>query len=302
MSPDWADDFSFVRGAISNRGNALFAMVLDRLAERGEPHAVLQYRHVNGYWKPVAPLKWLVASVVSLGDDSDAFMAIGDLGQTAIWNGNSVVYGQIERQDGNVSSLGRIRCAANIDNRILAAGMGRTVVSFDGKTWTPIDAGMRRSDPTMGPMGFEAIAGCSENEVYAAGWHGELWQCSTAKWKKQDVPTNLILTALCCTSAGLIYAAGRQGLIVRGRQSFWEVINQKATKEDFWGAASFGAVGYFSTAKAVYKAEGESFSLVDFGSDLPKTCYSLAASDNHLLSIGPKDVMLLSNDNWQRLA
>lgn len=277
-------------------------MVVDRFAARNQPHAVLQHRGSDGQWKPLAPLKWSVAAIVSVDDDADTFVAIGDLGQTAVWNGREVTFGQIERPDGRVADLGRLRAAAQIGGLVYAAGMGRTVVVREQSAWEAIDAGLRRRSPSTGPIGFEAIAGNSRANIYAAGWHGDLWQFDGSRWQERNLPTNAVITGACCTRSGTAYLVGRGGLLLRGKDATWEVVDHGVTREDFWSAAAVGETAYFSTMRALYRSENDSLALVDFGDDLPSSCYSLACVQEKLLSIGAKDVMLLCGDRWQRLA
>ena len=64
------------------------------------------------------------------------------------------------------------------------------------------------ADPGV-PAGFEAIAGFGEENIYAVGWRGEIWQRKDDGWIQRDSPANVILTGVCCTDDGYVYICGR---------------------------------------------------------------------------------------------
>ena len=86
-----------------------------------------------------------------------------------------------------------------------------------------------------------------------------------------------------------------------GRGDEWRAIRHESTIEDIWGLAWFNDSLYLSTMRAVYRLKDDVLELVDFGDDLPATCYHLAAGDGVLCSIGEKDVMMFDGQQWERL-
>ncbi|MFJ1617525.1 hypothetical protein ACIODT_30160 [Streptomyces sp. NPDC088251] len=78
------------------------------------------------------------------------------------------------------------------------------------------------------------------------------------------------------------------------------MIEHERTKEDLWGMEVFDGQLYVSSAHFVYRLEDGKLKPVDFGDDVPQTCYHLSAADRIMWSIGPKDVMEFDGSNWKR--
>jgi hypothetical protein len=57
---------------------------------------------------------------------------------------------------------------------------------------------------------------------------------------------------------------------------------------------------YVSSTHLVYLLENGKLNPVDFGDDLPRTCYHLSAADGIMWSVGAKDVMEFDGSDWVR--
>ena len=105
----------------------------------------------------------------------------------------------------------------------------------------------------MGVVGFEAIDGFSEKEIYATGWKGEIWQNTGREWIQRDSPTNTILLDICCAGDGYVYICGRNSTLIRGRNEIWEHLELELNNENLWNVAWFKDALYLSTTKTVFK-------------------------------------------------
>ncbi|WP_198163630.1 hypothetical protein [Pedobacter cryoconitis] len=89
--------------------------------------------------------------------------------------------------------------------------------------------------------------------------------------------------------------------MLRGRNDQWEIIKHESTEEDLWGMEVFDGQLYVSSTSFVYRLEGDKLNPVDFGVDIPRTCYHLSAADGIMWSIGIKDIMEFDGSNWKRI-
>lgn len=299
MSDSLSKDYTFLKGATSAEDFVVVTAVVDELGDRS---AAQLYCWLGDDWYDVDTYGWSSCGVCIL-NESKTIVCVSDLGEVAISAPGGVRGTEWVSANGQpLSSTGKLRTVKTIGEVAVTAGMGRQVYMRESHAqWKAIDAGMRRLKPEGKPVGFEGIDGFNLNHIYAVGWQGEIWHFDGNDWTQKGSPTNQILTNVCCGSDGNVYACGRRGLLIVGYGNQWQIIDQKDTIEDFWGISWFNNKLYLSTMRAVYTLEQGSLVLVDFGDDIPLTCYDLSVGNNVLCSVGEKDVMLFDGNTWQRL-
>ncbi|GAB2882412.1 type IV secretion system immunity protein Tsi7 [Uliginosibacterium flavum] len=221
--------------------------------------------------------------LVVIGEDGDVFTYVG---------GNST-------EESILPPPTLIRNARAIEGKVFACGMKRQVYErVDEALWHDISAPL----PTEGEeVGFEAIDGFFRNEIYAAGWNGEIWQFDGTRWHDRGSLTNRILTSVCCAQNGVVYIAGQSGLLIRGRNDAWEVVHwDEDTNVDIWDLCWFQDKLYVSTMSGLFTLEGKALVTVDFGGTAePETFYSLTTAEGVLWSIGESDVASFDGQSWQ---
>jgi hypothetical protein len=192
--------------------------------------------------------------------------------------------------------LGGFRSIAAIDNKAYAVGLRGMVYRLDEiAKWRRIDEGL--------PDTFEgqAIHGFGHSDLYAVGRDGQLWQFDGTQWLHRDLPTNTNLTAVKCAGDDKVYVAGHGGMLIRGRDSQWEVIAEEAIEEDIWDLEWFEERLYISTMQTVYQLNKNGPERVDFGVDIPKSCYQLSAAKDVMWSNGEFDIMSFNGKKWSRV-
>ena len=111
----------------------------------------------------------------------------------------------------------------------------------------------------------------------------------------------MILSVVCCAPGKLVYAAGQQGVLVKGRSGSWEVVEwDEEVSVDIWDLCWFEEKLYVATMTALYTLSGNSLVEVDFGEIPPPSCYSLTAAEGVLWSIGRDDVASFDGHDWRR--
>jgi hypothetical protein len=132
---------------------------------------------------------------------------------------------------------GPMRGIRYIGSSVYAVGMKRQIyrrVDFDH--WISIDTGVFSNGSEV--VGFEAIDGFNEHELYAAGWEGEIWAFNGERWERKESPTNVILHDICCADDGSVYACSQLGTLVKGRGDEWQTIDTEL-QENIWSLAWF---------------------------------------------------------------
>jgi hypothetical protein len=192
--------------------------------------------------------------------------------------------------------LGGIRLVAEIAGHAYAVGLRGMVYRLDDlRRWTRIDDGLPES------FDIQAINGFGASNIYTVGRNGELWQFNGKEWIRHDLPTNANLTAVKCATDEKVYVGGHGGILIRGNQTTWEVIDPDGIEDDIWDLEWFDGKLYVSTMHAVYRLEDEKLELVDFGEDPPKTCYQLSMANGVMWSNGEYDIRSFDGDKWSRI-
>lgn len=191
---------------------------------------------------------------------------------------------------------GDIRSVSEIGGKAYAVGSEGMVYRLDQLTkWIRIDEELSRS------FDIEAIHGFDAFDMYAVGFLGELWHFNGQNWTKRELPTNVNLTAVKCAGDGAVYIAGHDGILIRGREHTWAIIDHEEMTDDVWDLEWFEGELYVSTMSCVYRLKEEELELVDFGDDPPKTCYHLSAAKGVIWSIGEYDIMSFDGQTWRRI-
>ena len=194
-----------------------------------------------------------------------------------------------------------VRCIAG--GRAYAVGIGRQVYRRDSAgVWKCIDEWSQVDSKKLVDYSFESIDGFSDEDIYTAGWRGEIWHYNGKKWQQIDSPTSLSLHKVKCAPDGIVYISGKDGILIKGRDKCWEILQQAGTHEDIWGLEWFDGRLYASTLNQVYYIKDNDLKLVDFGeSDIPNSCYHLSAADGIMWSIGENSVAEFNGKKWQQI-
>jgi hypothetical protein len=188
-----------------------------------------------------------------------------------------------------------LRGLAVIDGLPFACGMKRQVFKRTAEnTWIKMHA------PAAKNTGFEAIAGFSEEELYVAGWGGEIWRWEDGQWQPCPSPTTEILTSVSCGEDKKVYVCGRQGTLLIGRRDKWRRVNLDFS-DDLWSSLWFEGALWLATHQSIYTFAKGKLKPVKFGKDKPGTCGMLTAAQGVLWSIGAEDVFSFDGKKWTRV-
>lgn len=303
MSGFWTDTFSYVAGAVRSKDMAYLAMVGDDAADSRIAHT-----HFT-LWKPTEWLdcdsrQWNLAGIAVAHQPRPQMIAVGE------W-GDVLCLGSGDKHDERVAGHGRgpedrgpLRGVRRIGSKIYAVGMDRQAYRREAANrWSDIGppAAVHTGGDANAVHGFEAVDGFDESDIYAVGWDGDIWHYDGRSWRALPSPTNLVLVAVCCAGDGSVYACGREGLLLKGRDQRWEVIDLPDVTQDLWSLAWFDDRLYLSGFYGLFTLGKNGLEVVDTGAQKAKTFHRLSTGDGRLWSIGAKDVLAFDGQAWARI-
>lgn len=195
------------------------------------------------------------------------------------------------------SRVTQLRC---IDKRAYAVTTMREVYRRDNaSTWTDLSVAIMESEKkNLHNIGFDAIDGFSENDIYVCGSNGDAWHYNGKTWRILDLPTNAMISDMVCGDDGNVYIVFWHGLILKGRDSQWEIIKQ-STVEQLESVAWFKGYAYIATWNRLYKLVDDKLIGVAFENGYSQVfCGHLAAGYGHMISAGSKEAHIFDGEKW----
>lgn len=300
MAGHWTDVFSFTTGVVRDRNTAYFALTHDATARKKSPHSAIT-AWVGGKWNNQM-VEWGVVGVACIEFPEPLAFYLGEPGGVHVFDGTNWSIEEFAHGDDGTDKRGPLRALRTIAGQPYAAGMDRQVYRRNGPNrWELIDQGARPEKFDPRGIGFNAIDGFAPNDIYAAGFQGQIWHYNGKRWRQLDSPTNYILSNLICAPDGNVYACGRLGMLVRGRGDQWEVIDHQATKQDIWGFAWFQDKLYLASLHFLFAWDGTALKPIELDDPNVSSTYHLCTSDGFLWSIGAKDVVGFDGKDWERI-
>lgn len=305
-SQNISDHFSFVTGFVQDKDTIRIIAQSDQLNQAGEPNSTLmKFVHSEGkrydfhlgwYATRLWARNQLGVEVVALGPDGrvNAGDVSGD--STEIIGGESPV----------AERYGVIRDLRFIGSHYYATGMSRQVYRREKiNEWVHCDRGVLQ-EPSTDPeasTGFNSIDGLSEGDIYAAGFNGELWHFQNSQWDKMKSPTQVVLNKVKVINKDTVFVCGQKGTLFCKIGEGWQIINQKATTEEFWDLEWFQNKLYVATNQGLfYLNEAGALESVNFNVQEKVTCGNLHANYGILLSVGSKHIFVTEDGNtWAKI-
>lgn len=301
MSELITEKSSFVKGAVRNTDLGYVVCSNDKLSEERAPHSIY-VQWDEGQFADIETKPWYTAGVCVVTDSGEQMLAVGEYGDVVVFGSGEHFEEKIPPENGETEIRGPLRAVRTIGDHAYAVGMKRQVYRRDSKMhWSAIDRGMTPK-PGSDVVGFEAIDGYGDDNLYAVGWEGEIWRFDGAGWRFVPSPCNLILTDVCCAGDDNVYICGQVGTLIRGKEDQWEIIDLDDLSDDLWSLAWYNDELYVATMKQVYRLSDDQLVPVDMGPDTAWSCYQLSVRNGLLWSIGAKDLFSYDGSLWQRLA
>jgi hypothetical protein len=299
----WTKNFSCVTGVTRGDNIGAFAMVNNGLSSQQIEHTV-PVIYANGEWgtPDVDELKFTTVSMAMTFNPIRQAVYLGLHGNIFFVGSGDEHEEVIESITCSPSQIGMMRALKEIDGELYATGMRRQVYKrLEPNHWEHVGKQITTTDPVSLVTSFEAIDGFSRDDLYAVGRLGEIWHYDGKQWERLPSPTNVILTGVHCASDGFVYICGRTGVVLKGRGSRWQAVDNSVTKADFWSVTSFNKRIFLSTMFEVLELTDKGLEIVNFGKDRPGSFFHLSVGPDSMWSVGAKDVMTFDGKQWTRI-
>lgn len=246
----------------------------------------------RGQWADAEDVEWDSTAIAVAKQPSEKLVFIGEDGDVCTYVSGASTVEQIK------PAPKMIRNARAIEGYVYACGLLRQVYKRIGEgEWRNVSAPGPKPEEKVG---FEALDGFSEKEIYAVGWSGEIWEYNGKKWMNRTSPTNVILNAVCCAGDAMVYVAGQQGVMLKGRHERWDTIEwEEEVGADIWDLCWFKNKLYVATMTDLYTLQGNQLEEVDFGDLEISSFYSLTQEEGVMWSIGKEDVLSFDGTTWR---
>lgn len=294
--------FSFVTGAIREGDLAYLVMISDEAAEKKMAASNIVQWEPEG-WGNGGDTTWRTVGAAVARYPLEQLIVVGEFGNVLLLGNGDRHEEIIKTKDSDPTNRGPLCGVRNIGNEVFVVGMNRQVYRRTGvDAWESFDKGIDRATNTEEVFGFQAVDGFDENALYAVGWEGEIWRCTHGIWQQENSVVKNVLVDVCCAGNGFVYASGRNGILIRGKEGHWEVLPQPNFTEDIWSLAWFDNKLYAASLENVFVLHDDNtLSAVDMGEDRAATCYKLVTGASLMWSIGEKDVMCFDGARWTRI-
>jgi len=295
MARTQKNPLSFLSGFVQSREIARVVATIDQLSDAGAERSwLMKWSKADEKWVRFV-VQWTATHISVLMNNGAYVYATGPKGKVAVLTPTGSSEEVIDASDDGPFSRGPLRDLRAIQGRLYVCGMARQVYRREGPNqWTRRDEGVVLPKGIARVVGFNAIDGLSEEDIYAVGFAGEIWQCKGSRWHQLDSPTNAVLHCVRAVRQDLIYAAGQKGILLRGNGDEWGQIEQTATAKDFWGMEWFKDSLFVCSDEAVYVLRDDG-QLENVSQGKLATCGHLHANDDVMWSFGTKQVAWTEN-------
>jgi hypothetical protein len=292
-------DISVDVANFSSKNGARLSLSIDVNAKAGRLESKVVFYDANsGGIREHANVDWAVVSLTSIRRSGSLFtFALGEDGQVLIIEKERVWERPIVR-DERAATRGPLRKVRPVGSTVVAVGMDRQVF-FNGEdeVWRDVSATGTEAKPVTG---FEAVAGTSVEDLYCAGWRGEVWHRRGNDWRQLDSPTNILIHDL-FLDGEVLWGCGLAGLVLRYQGGAWEVLDQGAFNLDLYSVAVFGGRVFFASLYGNYELRDGKLYDVDYDVTPPTTGHTLCNVGDALAAVGAKDMLMFDGSAWRRL-
>jgi hypothetical protein len=288
---------SFITGVPVLEDTGWVIMAIDELVAKEIEHSAVLW--LEGGMLYAVCLKMFRCLHLAWLPELQRVVLVGDNGQCCVVDRDGQYSEEFVTQSTrNPRNTGHLRAASQVGSDVIAVGMQRQVYRRTASgVWIDMMQGLPINTATVG--GFEAVVAISENEIYAAGWHGEIWRFDGSCWHAVASPTTKIITSLCTGADGKVRGCGLGGLLIEGRHDGWQLVDHPHFNEDLFSIVRSDDEFFISSSNHLYHWSTEGITLVKSG--VADSFGSLRTEGNLLWCFGQKNLLAYVDGNWKRL-
>jgi hypothetical protein len=297
-----ADPLLFTKGFVLRR-NELYINSVSSKLESDDVYHSFMLRCLDGAWANWYIEDRIVSHYATKTAQGSTVISMGIDGRIQISDHRGFRWEVVDGSDEGPSNLRHLTCMRIIDQLIYVAGMARQVYRrpLSGGSWERMDQGVLVRKDSKEIAGFKSIDGFARNDIYAAGFYGQIWHYNGATWEMNESPTNVLLACVKCVAPDLVYICGSGGVVLRGHNQSWDLVTNEETTDTFWSAEAYLGEMYLATNQGtIYQIKDSE--IVPVETELGEiTTNWLHANDGVLLSTGSKDLITFDGSAWRKI-
>lgn len=282
--------YSYLYGYVQSAESFRAVAQIDQLSDAGAPNASIIKWQMPGKERSVFNASHYITRMTTQyvgAEQRLEVLTIGPDGHLIHASADGMVETTVAPAGSGPDVHGVIRDMQTIGTSVYAVGMGRQVYrrTVEG-TWARHDDGVLQHPDDMDIVGFNAIHGLNEDDLFAVGLNGEAWRCQHGRWEQLPTPTTQILNAVHVLPDGRVIAAGKTGVLMVFNQGKWTV-QDTGQRDEILDIQAFANDIYVATQTALYRLkEDRLLEIVTMGLGEGITCGQLHAAHGVLLSTG----------------
>lgn len=188
-----------------------------------------------------------------------------------------------------------------IESDLYACGHRGQVYRRTSIGWVHIDNGLLQREPCDFTVSHNGIDGTSPNDIYVVGDGGKIFHYDGQLWEDVSPNTNLNLTNIQCVDSDEVYVCGKNGLLLRGNSSAWDILCDAEKGADAWDLEFYGDKLYLVVGEKLMVYDGNDLSEVDTKLEPPVDAYHLDSRKGILWSFGEEDLAFFDGNTWTRI-
>jgi hypothetical protein len=293
----WTDTGSFIDAFLGPNNIVCASITDDELSKDGFSYTKVAL-FIENNWHGGGDFKWDVIAISRIKFPLAQYVMVGVYGEAYFVGGGDMHEEKIEDKELNPSNFGQIRNTKSIEGYLYVCGMKRQVYKrFDVNNWELISYDLTQE---KGVFGFESIDGFSENEIYAVGWEGEIWQYDGKIWKSRNSGTKEILIEVVCGGDNNVYTISRGRKLIVGRNETWKTFELNIPI-DILSIAWFDNRLYACSFAQLFEWNGNNLIPVEITGDKPNSIHKINVGEGKLCIVGSKDLFVLENNEFTRI-
>lgn len=259
------------------------------------------FTYINGKWGK-SDLDFQCKSLTYLTDPARSYRGWWILGRNGEVQEISTTGMRKEQIGGaglNYSEpYGYVEAIKEIGGALHACGYGRQVYRRMENSWVSLSDSILTHDTARG---FFDIDGLNEKNLYAVGWHGEIYFYDGSIWYCDESPTNAHLACVRCLPNGQVWVCGNRGVVMCGAVGNWHLVDSNGFENNWYSIELFEGTPYLAGNNLLAKVEHNKIVPVDTGLSRKVTTHRLHAREGTLWAIGEEDILAFDGKAWTPL-
>ncbi len=150
-------------------------------------------------------------------------------------------------------------------------------------------------------IGFDDFDGFSEQDIYAAGGHGDVWHFDGKNWMQIDFTSKSLIQAVCCGKDNYVYISCKEGLTFRGRDNHWEKIHDGGINLGFHDMVWYEDRVWCSSDYGLWTIHDGKVATADVPDFILACSGNLYVNDDVMLLAGLGGAAFKENGEWQEI-